>query len=154
MLGPNFQTHHNGLTLVQTGQEDDKAGKTSEPEAGQVAAIVDDDPCHQELGKIFDNVLVEEKPSDVLLGFIENYCIEAAEDFLPSKNNFIILKINNSLARCQLDQLICKSFYEGDVIITFFVVEILFIFQLESSLKRPLEVVKGLNGNLVDFNCH
>lgn len=35
------------------------------------------------MNKIFDNTLVEEKPSDVLLSFIENYCIEAADDFLP-----------------------------------------------------------------------
>ena len=39
---------------------------------------------------------MEDKPSDVLLSFIENYCVEAADEFLPSKNtnkqNFLRLR--------------------------------------------------------------
>ena len=47
--------------------------------------VIDEDPCHNELGKIFDNAMIQEKPSDVLVNFIENYCIEASDEFLPSK---------------------------------------------------------------------
>ena len=87
MLGPNFQTHRSGgLTLVQTGHEEENSALGGAGKKADQQAIVDDDPCHQELNKIFDDKLVEEKPSDVLLGFIENYCVEAADNFLPSKN--------------------------------------------------------------------
>ena len=66
VLGPSdFHSHSQGLSLVQTGQE-----AAVSATAGQVAQQADTDPCHLQLGKLLDDKLIEESPSDVLLTFI------------------------------------------------------------------------------------
>lgn len=63
---------------------------------------VDDNPCHLELNKIFDDSMVQEKPTDVLVNFIENYCVEEVDEFLPSK----CLNLNyNHLRKVKIENL-------------------------------------------------
>ena len=45
----------------------------------------DDDPCHTQLSAIFDDQKVQTEPADVMLSFMKDYCVEASDDFLPSK---------------------------------------------------------------------
>jgi len=104
VLGPNDFTHHNGgLTLVQTGQETIKGPQTVN--LGQVAAVVDDNPCHATLNKIFDDAIVQSSPADILLNFIDEYCIDAASDYLPSKIPNTALSVFSSL----FSQLVTRS---------------------------------------------
>lgn len=85
VLGPNdFRTQHTGLLLAQTGSS---ASQTVAPGASsdQVASIPSDDPCTASLTKAFDDKLVVDSPADVLVSFIEDYCVDAADEYLPSK---------------------------------------------------------------------
>lgn len=83
VLGPNdFRTQHTGLLLAQTGSS---ASQTVAPGASsdQVASIPSDDPCTASLTKAFDDKLVVDSPADVLVSFIEDYCVDAADEYLP-----------------------------------------------------------------------
>ena len=82
MMGPGRR--ENGLNLVQTNSE---ALQVVSPGAAlaQVAEAPDDDPCHNQLAAIFDDQKVQQEPADVMLKFMQDYCVEAADDFLPSK---------------------------------------------------------------------
>ena len=46
---------------------------------------VDVNPCHVELNEIFDESLIEEAPADSLLHFMNHYCVDASDIFMPSK---------------------------------------------------------------------
>ena len=92
MIGPGTAHHHTGgLTLVQTGHHDGglySSGTALQQSilAQQVAETVqDDDPCHIELNKIFESNAVQATPAEVLTQFVTDYCVDAADDFLPSK---------------------------------------------------------------------
>ena len=81
MLVSHPRNHNSGrLTLVQTNQEEAKP-----KEDAKAAENADDNPCHGELTKIFDDKTIVEAPADVLLNFVNDFCVEAADDFLPSK---------------------------------------------------------------------
>ena len=82
MLGPSRREI--GLNLVQTNAE---ALQVVQPGAAlsQVDEGTDDDPCHNQLSAIFDDQKVQQEPADVMLKFMQDYCVEAADDFLPSK---------------------------------------------------------------------
>ena len=47
--------------------------------------VVDENPCRASLNKIFDDVLILNSPADVLLSFVDDYCINAGNDYLSSK---------------------------------------------------------------------
>ena len=84
MLVSHPHDHHSShLTLVQTNQEEAKPEKPKED--GKAEENADDNPCHGELTKIFDDKTIVEAPADVLLNFVNDFCVEAADDFLPSK---------------------------------------------------------------------
>ena len=51
----------------------------------QLAEEPDDDPCHNKLTLIFEDEAIRTEPADVMLKFMDDYCVEAADDFLPSK---------------------------------------------------------------------
>lgn len=84
MLGPNdFRTQHTGLLLAQTGSS---VGQTvGGASSDQVASLPSDDPCTGSLNKVLDDKTVVDSPADVLVSFIEDYCVDAADDYLPSK---------------------------------------------------------------------
>ena len=74
----------NHLQLVQTSSKED--AKPEKPkEDAKAPEGEDDNPCHGELTKIFDDKTIVEAPADVLLNFVNDFCVEAADDFLPSK---------------------------------------------------------------------
>ena len=80
----SHRPNSNHLQLVQTNnQEDAKPEKPKED--AKAADDGDDNPCHGELNKIFDDKTIVEAPADVLLNFVNDFCVEAADDFLPSK---------------------------------------------------------------------
>ena len=86
MLGPRLNSHqHAGLALVQTGREDVPPAGNSAESGADLAAEVDEDPCHLSLGTIFDGQQAQDAPATVLLSFMQDYCVEAADAFLPSK---------------------------------------------------------------------
>ena len=87
MLGPSRRGEHNhGLNLVQTNSE---ALQVVQPavltQLAKEEAGPDDDPCHTQLSAIFDDQKVQTEPADVMLDFMKDYCVEASDDFLPSK---------------------------------------------------------------------
>ena len=74
----------NHLQLVQTSSKEE--AKPEKPkEDAKAPEGEDDNPCHGELTKIFDDKTIVEAPADVLLNFVNDFCVEAADDFLPSK---------------------------------------------------------------------
>ena len=44
-----------------------------------------EDPCQTSLASILVDETLQEHPADVLISFVENYCTEAADIFMPSK---------------------------------------------------------------------
>lgn len=85
VLGPSdFRSHSAGLTLVQTSSEASQTVRTgSNPLAADEGAA--DDPCVASLNKALADKNIVDSPADALITFIEDYCTDAADDYLPSK---------------------------------------------------------------------
>lgn len=73
----------NHLQLVQTSSKEDAKPAEKPKEDAKAPEGEDDNPCHGELTKIFDDKTIVEAPADVLLNFVNDFCVEAADDFLP-----------------------------------------------------------------------
>ncbi len=46
---------------------------------------VDEDPCHAKLNSIFDEKQLSSSPADAVLNFMNDFCVEEADEFFPSK---------------------------------------------------------------------
>ena len=82
MLGPGH--HDMGQNLAQTSASSLQIVSPAATLA-QLADVPDDDPCHNQLTTIFEDDRVKKDPADVMLDFMVKYCVEEADEFLPSK---------------------------------------------------------------------
>ena len=72
-------------TLGQLGVKDVVSAQNDTAQTIEVVV----DPCQATLTSIFDDESVKLKPADTLIKFVENYCVETADIFMPSKSKFI-----------------------------------------------------------------